>query len=158
MSKFTEAYRAKVLSVLTKITEEDKNKYHVYHEIYHVPMDSCDCRIPESQVLPGREDLLRFLHRKMLDHEVHGRVHERLIQLVENLPAADTFPCESGLFRVIRDPKDYAEALHGHHLCGAETLESLKLSPRRNKKRSRMGETENDDKDSYRKKKNVENL
>ncbi len=158
MSEFTEADWAKVLSVLTKITEEDKDKYHVYHDIYHVLKDSCDCRIPDSKVLPGREDLLRFLHRKMLDHEVHGRVHERLIQLVENLPAADTFPAESGLFRVFNDPKDYAEAPCGRHLCGTETLESLKLSPSRTKKRSCMGETENNDKDTNLKKKNVESL
>jgi hypothetical protein len=36
-----------------------------------------------------------FSTKKMLYHEVHGRVHEPLIQLVENLPAADTFPAES---------------------------------------------------------------
>jgi len=30
-SEFTEADRAKVLSVLTKITEEDKDKYHVIY-------------------------------------------------------------------------------------------------------------------------------
>ncbi len=40
MSEFTEADKAKVLSVLTKITEEDKDKYHVYHDIYHVLKDS----------------------------------------------------------------------------------------------------------------------
>jgi hypothetical protein len=103
-SKFTEADRAKVLSVLTKITEEDKDKYHVYHDIYHVLKDSCDCRIPGNKILPEWEDLLHFLQRKMLDHEVHGRVHEHLIQSVENLPAADTFPAESGLFRVFNNP------------------------------------------------------
>ncbi len=108
-SEFTEADRAKVLSVLTKITEEDKDEYHVYHDIYHVLKDSCNCRIPENKILPEREDLLRFLQRKMLDHEVHGRVHERLIQLVENLPAADTFLAESGLFCVFNDPKEYEE-------------------------------------------------
>jgi hypothetical protein len=158
MSEFTEADRAKVLSVLTKITEDDKEKYNVYHDIYHVLKESCNCRIPENKILPGREDLLHFLHKKMLDHEVHGRVHERLIQLVENLPAADTFPAESSLFRVFRDPEDYAEALRGHHLCGAETLESLKLSPSRTKKRSRMGETESKDKDTNQNKRNVESL
>jgi hypothetical protein len=156
MSEFTEANRAKVLSVLTKITEDDKEKYHVYHDIYHVLKESCDCRISENKILPEREDLLRFLHRKMLNHEVHGRVHERLIQLVENLPAADTFPAESGLFRVIRDPEDYAEALCGHHLCGAETLQSLELTPSWTTKRSHK--TESKDKDMNRKKRNVENL
>jgi HSP90 family molecular chaperone len=70
MSEFTEADRAKVLSVLTKITEDDKEKYHVYHDIYHVLKESCDCRIPENKILPEREDLLHFLHRKMLDHPV----------------------------------------------------------------------------------------
>lgn len=104
-SEFTEADRAKVLSVLTKITEEDKDKYHVYHDIYHVLKDSCDCRIPENKILPEREDLLRFLQRKMLDHEVHGRVHERLIQLVENLPAADTVPAEAVCFVFSMTPK-----------------------------------------------------
>jgi hypothetical protein len=156
MSQFTEADRAKVLSVLTKITKEDKDKFHVYHDIYHVLKESCDCRIPENEILPGREDLLRFLHRKMLDHEVHGRVHERLIQLVENLPAVDTFPAESGLFCVIRDPEDYAEALRGRHLCGAETLQSLQLTPSWTTKRS--CETESKDKDTNQKKRNVENL
>jgi hypothetical protein len=158
MSEFTEEKRAKALLVLNKIIEEDKDKYHVYHDIYHALQDSCNCRIPENKILPGREDLVRFLHKKMLDHEVHGRVHERLIELVENLIAVDTIPAESSLFHVFRDPEDYAEALRGHHLCGAETLESLKLSPSRTKKRSRMGETENKDKDSYQKKKNFENL
>ncbi len=155
MSEFTEAYKAKVLSVLTKITEEDKEKYHVYHDIHHVLKESCDCRIPDNKILPGREDLLRFLHKKMLDHEVHGRVHERLIQLVENLPAVDTFPAESSLFHVFNDPEDYAETHRGHHLCGAETLESLKLTPSRSKKHSRMGETESKEKDTNQKKRNA---
>jgi hypothetical protein len=52
MSEFTEADKDKVLSVLTKITEEDKEKYHAYHDIYHVLKDSCDCRIPENKILP----------------------------------------------------------------------------------------------------------
>jgi hypothetical protein len=65
-------------------------------DIYHVLKDSCDFRIPDNKILLGWEDLLHFLHRKMLDHEVHGCVHEHLIQLVENLPAANTFPAESG--------------------------------------------------------------
>jgi hypothetical protein len=42
----------------------------------------------------------------MLDHEVHGRVHERLIQLVENIPAVDTFPAESRLFRVFNEEEN----------------------------------------------------
>jgi hypothetical protein len=151
MSEFTEEKRAKALLVLNKIIEEDKDKYHVYHDIYHALQDSCNCRIPENKILPGREDLERFLQRKMLDHEVHGRVHERLIELVQNLIAADTIPAESGLFRLFRDPEDYAEAVRGH-LFGTENLESLKLSPSRAKKRS----TENEDKDSKKKKKNVE--
>jgi hypothetical protein len=158
MSKFTEEKRAKALLVQNKITEEDKDKYHVYHDIYHALQDSCNCRIPENKILPGWEDLLRYLHRKMLDHEVHGRVHERLIKLVENLIAVDTIPAESGLFRIFNDPKDYAEALCGRHLCGAETLESLQFTPSRNKKRSHMGETENKEKDTNLKKNNVENL
>ncbi len=133
MSEFTKEKRAKALLVLNKIIEEDKDKYHVYHDIYHALQDSWNCRIPENKILPGRE-------------------------LVENLIAVDTIPAESSLFRVFRDPEDYAEALCGRHLCGAETLESLKLSPSRTKKRSRMGETENKDKDSYQKKKNFENL
>ena len=142
-SEFTEADRAKVLSVLTKITEEDKDKYHVYHDIYHVLKDSCDCRIPENKILPEREDLLRFLQRKILDHEVHGCVHERLIQLVENLPAADTVPAESSLFRVFNDPKEYEEVFCGcHHLFGGDMVESLLGS---SKKHSHMSETENED-------------
>ncbi len=50
-------------------------------------MDSCNCRITENEILPEREDLLRFLHRKMVDHEVHGRTHERLVEVVESLVA-----------------------------------------------------------------------
>jgi hypothetical protein len=64
ISEFTEADKAKVLSVPTKITEEDKDKYHVYHDIYHVLKDSCDCRIPENKILPEREDLLCFCKGK----------------------------------------------------------------------------------------------
>jgi hypothetical protein len=94
-------------------------------DIYHVLKDSCDYRIPDNKILPEREDLLQFLQRKMLDHEVH----EHLIQLVENLPAADTFLAESGLFHVFNDPKESKEALCGrHHLFGAENLESLQGS------------------------------
>jgi hypothetical protein len=113
---------------------------------YRIP--AMACRIPENKILPGQEDLLCFLHRKMLDHEVYGLVHEHLIELVENLIAVDTIPAESGLFRVFNDLKDYAEALRGRHLCGAETLESLQFTPSRNKKRSRRGKMENEDKDT----------
>ncbi len=96
---------------------------------------------------------MRFLQRKMLDHEVHGRVHERLIQLVENLLAADTVPAESGLFRVFNHPKEYEEVFCGrHHLFGGDMVESLLGS---SKKRSRMSETENEDTS---KKKNSFNL
>ena len=49
-SEFTEEKRAKALLVLNKIIEEDKDKYHVYHDIYHVLKDSCDCRIPENKI------------------------------------------------------------------------------------------------------------
>ncbi len=93
----------------------------------------------------------------MVDHEVHGRTHERLVEVVESLIAVDTIPAESSLFRVLKDPKDYAEAIHGHHLFGAETLESLKIPfpPSSSKKRSRMGETE---KEKNNKKKSTRNL
>ncbi len=60
LSEFTEADKGKVSSVLTKITDEDKDKCHVYHDIYHVLKDSCDCRIPDNKILPKREDLLSF--------------------------------------------------------------------------------------------------
>jgi hypothetical protein len=78
MSEYTEADKAKTLSVLSKIIKEDKDKYHVYHDIYHVLKDSCDCRVPEDKVLPEKADLLRFLQKKIHDHECHGLVHERL--------------------------------------------------------------------------------
>ncbi len=48
MSEFTEEKRAKALLDLNKIIEEDKDKYHVYHDIYHALQDSCNCRIPEK--------------------------------------------------------------------------------------------------------------
>jgi hypothetical protein len=67
MSEFTKEKKAKALLVLKKILEEDRDKFHVYHDIYHALMDSCNCRITENEILPGREDLLRFLHRKMVD-------------------------------------------------------------------------------------------
>jgi hypothetical protein len=51
----------------------------------------------------------------MADHEVHGRVHERLIKLVENLASTDAYPTSGTLFRVFNDPKDYNDALRGNH-------------------------------------------
>jgi len=78
-------------------------------------MEACWCRIPEDQVLPEREDLQRFLKKKMADHEVHGRVHERLIKLVENLAPTDAYPTNSTLFKAFTDPKDYNDALRGNH-------------------------------------------
>jgi len=69
MSEFTEEKKAKALLVLKKIVEDDKDKFHVYHDIYHAVMDSCNCRITGNEILPEREDLLHFLHRKMADHE-----------------------------------------------------------------------------------------
>jgi hypothetical protein len=91
--------------------------------------DSCDCRVLDSKILPEWEDLLHFLQKKMMDHEVHGLIHERLIKLVENLPAVDTVPPTSHLFRVFNDSKDYNEFLHGcNHALGAEMLETVKES------------------------------
>ncbi len=63
-SEYTEADKAKTLSFLSKIDKEDKDKYHVYHDIYHVLKDSCNCRVPEDKILPEWEDLLRFLQKK----------------------------------------------------------------------------------------------
>jgi hypothetical protein len=48
----TEANRAKVLSTFNRIIDEDKDKYHAYHDVYHVLKDSCDCRVPDSKILP----------------------------------------------------------------------------------------------------------
>jgi len=78
-------YRQEILSVLDKITEDDREKFNAYHHIHHALMDACYCCIPENKVLPERENLARFLKKKMLDHEVHGHTHERLIKLVKNL-------------------------------------------------------------------------
>jgi hypothetical protein len=72
MSKFTEADKVNVLATFNKIIEEDKDKYHAYHEIYHVLKDSCDCRVPDSKILPERADMLHFLQKKIHDHECHG--------------------------------------------------------------------------------------
>jgi hypothetical protein len=157
MSEFTKEKKAKALLAFKKIIEEDKDKFHAYHDIYHAVMDSCNCRITENEILPGREDLLHFLHRKMVDHEVHGRTHERLVAVVENLVAVDTVPAESSLFRILKDPKDYAETIHDRNRYLADTLESLQIpSPSSsNKKRSCMGETE---KEKDNKKKTTKNL
>jgi hypothetical protein len=65
-SEYTEADKARILSVLSDIIKEDKYKYHVYHDIYHVLKDSCDCKVPDSKILPEREDLLRFLQKKCM--------------------------------------------------------------------------------------------
>jgi hypothetical protein len=62
-SEYTEADKAKILSVLSKIVKGDKDKYHVYYDIYHVLKDSCDCRVPEDKILPEREGLLCFLQK-----------------------------------------------------------------------------------------------
>jgi hypothetical protein len=93
MSEYTEANKAKILSVLSKISEEDKDKYHVYHDIYHVLKDSCDCRVPEDKILPEQADLLHFLQKKMHDYECHGLIHEHLVKLVESLPTCNP-PCQ----------------------------------------------------------------
>jgi hypothetical protein len=76
---------------------------------------------------------------------------------VKRVIAVDTIPAESSLFRVLNNPKDYAEAIHGHHLFGAEMLESLQIPfpPSSSKKRSHMGETE---KEKNNKKKTTSNL
>jgi len=109
-SEFTEADKAKIASSLSKIIEEDRDKYHVYHDIYHVLKTSCSCVVPSDEVLPEREDLLRFAQKKMHDHEVHGRVHERLLKVMENIPAVDTIP-DSGshFFRYFTNPEEYEE-------------------------------------------------
>jgi len=70
MSEFTEADKVKVLSTFNSIIQEDKDKYHAYHDIYHVLKGSCDCKVPDGKILPEREDLLQFLQKKMADHEI----------------------------------------------------------------------------------------
>jgi len=136
MSEYTEADKAKTLSVLSKIIKEDKDKYHVYHDIYHVLKDSCDCRVPEDKVLPEKADLLRFLQNKIHDHECHGLVHERLVKLVENLPTVDAIPPSgSHFYRFFNDSEHYNEFLHGNtSVLGAEMLPLTKEST--TKKRS----------------------
>jgi hypothetical protein len=68
MGKFTGYRKAEILSILTKITEDDKDKFKVYHDIYNVLKDCCSCRIPDDKVLPEWEDLVRFLKKTMMDH------------------------------------------------------------------------------------------
>jgi hypothetical protein len=92
MNKFMEADRAKVLLTFNKIIQEEKDKHHAYHDIYHVLKSSCDCSVPEDKILPEQADSLRFLQKKIHDHECHGLVHERLMKLVKRLPAVDTVP------------------------------------------------------------------
>jgi len=127
----------KTLSVLSQIIKEDKDKYHVYHDIYHVLKDSCDCRVPEDKILPEKADLLRFLQKKIHDHECHGLVHERLIKLVESLPTADAIPpAGSHFYRFFNDSEEYNNFLQGRDgVLGAEMLPITKESI--SKKRSR---------------------
>ena len=144
-SEYTEADKARILSVLSDIIKEDKDKYHVYHDIYHVLKDSCDCKVPDSKILPEREDLLRFLQKKMHDHECHGLVHERLVKLVGNLPTADALPPSgSHFYRFFNDPEHYHEFLHGNtSVLGAEMLPIAKDSIS-SKKRSRDNKEDRD--------------
>jgi len=104
MSEFTEERKAEILAVFKKITEDDKEQYNAYHDLYHALMEACWCRIPDDKVLPEREDLQRFLKKKMADHEVHG------------------YPTSGTLFRVFNDPKDYNDALRGNHYLAKGTL------------------------------------
>jgi hypothetical protein len=108
--EFTAFKKAKVLEVLTKIVHEYKEKYHVYH----VLKDTCNCRVPGGKIFPEREDTLQFVNKKMVDHEVHGYVHECIIKLVDNLQAVDAFPARSQLFQVLNDPEVYEDAHWGH--------------------------------------------
>ncbi len=110
-SEFTEADKTKIAPSLSKIVEKDRDKFHVYHDIYHVLIKtSCNCVVPSDEVLPEREDLLCFAQKKMHDHEVHGCVHERLLKVMENIPAVDTIPASgSHFFRYFKDPEEYEE-------------------------------------------------
>jgi hypothetical protein len=57
-------------------------------------------------------DLLRFVQKKMHDHEVHGRIYERLLKVMEKIPAADTMPATgSHFFRYFNEPEEYEEYL-----------------------------------------------
>jgi hypothetical protein len=102
LSELTEANKAKIASSLSKIIEENREKFRVY-DIYHVLKTSCNCVVPSDEVLPEREDLLSFAQKKMHDHEVHGRIHEHLLKVMENIPAVDTIPASgSHFFRYLR--------------------------------------------------------
>jgi hypothetical protein len=142
MSEYTEADKAKTLSVLSQIIKEDKDKYHVYHDIYHVLKDSCDCRVPEDKVLPEKADLLRFLQKKIHDHECHGLVHERLVKLVEKLPTVDAIPPSgSHFYRFFNDSEHYNEFLHGNaSVLGAEMLPLTKESTTKKRLREDKGD------------------
>jgi predicted RNase H-like nuclease len=97
MSEFTKHKKA-------KITQDDKEKFNAYHDIHHAMMDACYCRIPGDKVLLERKDLERFHKKKMMDHEVHGCIHEYLIKLVDNLRATDAFPSGNRLFKAFNEP------------------------------------------------------
>jgi hypothetical protein len=115
MGEFTEHRKAEILSVLNKITEDDREKFNAYNDIHHALINACYCRIPEDQVLLEREGLVRFLKMKMVDNEVHGHVHECLIKVVENLQPTDSFPTTSHLYRSFDTPEEYNNALWGSH-------------------------------------------
>jgi hypothetical protein len=51
----------------------------------------------------------------MVDHEVHGRVHERLIKVVENLQPTDSFPTTNHFYRAVDTPEEYNDSLWGSH-------------------------------------------
>jgi hypothetical protein len=142
---YTEADKSKLLSALSDIIKEDKDKYHVYHDIYHVLKNSCDCRVPEDKILPEKAHLLRFLQKKIHDHECHGLIHERLIKVVENLPTVDEIPPSgSHFYRFFTESEHYHEFLHGNSsVLGAEMLPIIKEST--SKKRSREEKADNEE-------------
>jgi hypothetical protein len=79
-----------------------------------------------NEIFTKIEYLLRFIKKKMVGHEIHGRIHERLIKVVENLLAASEFPVGNVMWRVFKDPEEYEDKLQGHnYLFGSEVLESL---------------------------------
>jgi calcineurin-like phosphoesterase family protein len=53
--------------------------YQAYSDVYDVLKDCFDRHVSEHKILPEREDLLQFIKKKMVDHEIHGHVHECLI-------------------------------------------------------------------------------
>ncbi len=142
---YTEADKSKLLSALSDIIKEDKDKYHVYHDIYHVLKNSCDCRVSEDKILPEKAHLLRFLQKKIHDHECHGLIHERLIKVVENLPTVDEIPPSgSHFYRFFTESEHYHEFLHGNSsVLGAEMLPIIKESTC--KKRSREEKADNEE-------------